>query len=423
MTDSIGTQLRKSREEQKLSLDEVAKATYMRARYLTALEEDDFERIPSLAQARGFLRSYAEYLGLDAEELLDRMWGERPAEILEEEPSPAEPEPASKSPVEAAAFEEIGERLRKQRELLGLSINDVARHTHLRHHYVRALESGDLDHLPSPVQGRGMLKNYATFLGLDPDPLLLRFADGLQARLAVRKAAQEDAQEKGELPRQVIHPMRVLPRPIRRVLTGESLLVSALAVFILVFVFWGALRVFTLQSEEPPLPTAPSIADVLLATETASPSPTPIAATPTVPSPPTQPAEVASIEETAAPPPGGSEPVQLYLTVHQRAYVRVTVDGEVEFEGRMLPGTAYNFAGQETVEILTGNGAALQVFFNQQDQGLMGLFGEVVDHVYTRHGIVLPTATITPTISPTPRTTPTPTSTQAPGLSTPPALP
>ena len=38
--------------------------------------------------------------------------------------------------------------------------------------------------LPSPVQGRGMLKNYADFLGLESDTLLLTFADGLQTGLA-----------------------------------------------------------------------------------------------------------------------------------------------------------------------------------------------------------------------------------------------
>ena len=63
----------------------------------------------------------------------------------------------------------------------------MERHTHIRMHYVRALEAGNLAGLPSPVQGKGMLNNYAAFLGLDTDAMLLRFADGLQARLAARQ--------------------------------------------------------------------------------------------------------------------------------------------------------------------------------------------------------------------------------------------
>ena len=76
------------------------------------------------------------------------------------------------------------------------------------------------------------------------------------------------------------------------------------------------------------------------------------------------------------------------MVVQQRTWMRVTVDGEVAFEGRVLPGSAYPFAGEERVELVTGNGAGLQVFFNQQDLGLLGLFGEVVQRVFTVQGVL-----------------------------------
>jgi hypothetical protein len=86
----------------------------------------------------------------------------------------------------------------------------------------------------------------------------------------------------------------------------------------------------------------------------------------------------------------------------------VLVDGEVTFEGRVVPGSAYQYSGEDKVEILTGNGAAIQVFFNQQDLGPMGLLGEVVHQVFTRQGVQTPTPTITITASPTARPTRTP---------------
>jgi hypothetical protein len=92
----------------------------------------------------------------------------------------------------------------------------------------------------------------------------------------------------------------------------------------------------------------------------------------------------------------------------------VIVDDEVVLSGRVLPGNAYNFAGDERVELLTGNGAALQVFFNQQDQGPLGLYGEVVHRVYTIDSIQTPTPTITPTPTATPRATQTPRFTASP---------
>ena len=106
-------------------------------------------------------------------------------------------------------------------------------------------------------------------------------------------------------------------------------------------------------------------------------------------------------------PVSGQGGVQIYITVLQRAWVRVIVDDKIEFEGRVLPGSAYNYAGEERVEVLTGNGAALQIFYNQQDIGVLGFLGEVIDRVFTLDGVQTPTATITPTTTQTPRPSPT----------------
>lgn len=94
----------------------------------------------------------------------------------------------------------------------------------------------------------------------------------------------------------------------------------------------------------------------------------------------------------------------------------MTVDGKVELEGRVIPGSAYSFAGEDEVEILTGNGAALQLIFNQNDLGPMGIFGEVVDRVFTPQGELLPTPTITatPTFTATPENNLTQTQTETP---------
>jgi hypothetical protein len=94
--------------------------------------------------------------------------------------------------------------------------------------------------------------------------------------------------------------------------------------------------------------------------------------------------------------------------------MRVTVDGKVEFEGRVRAGSAYPFVGGTQVEVLTGNGAAIQVFFNGEDYGVMGEFGELIDQIYSPQGILAPTATVTPTPSPTLHVTVTPAETSTP---------
>jgi cytoskeletal protein RodZ len=68
--ESIGEKLRATREEKSLSIDQVARDTNIAKRYLVALEEEAFSEFPGEPYLIGFLRNYADYLGLDAEEIV-----------------------------------------------------------------------------------------------------------------------------------------------------------------------------------------------------------------------------------------------------------------------------------------------------------------------------------------------------------------
>jgi hypothetical protein len=67
----IGNSLREARERQARSFPDLERKTQIRSRYLKALEEENFEAIPALAYTRGFLRVYAEELGLDGQLYVD----------------------------------------------------------------------------------------------------------------------------------------------------------------------------------------------------------------------------------------------------------------------------------------------------------------------------------------------------------------
>jgi cytoskeleton protein RodZ len=450
MSTPIGQQLRQQREARSLTIDQAASATRIRAHYLTALETGEFGLLPSPVHVRGFLRAYAEFLDLDAEPLLTELEGKETPDSAPQPSAPSgsttEPElvapPKSKKsdrssrPPETSAsdnadgagqesaeaiFNEVGQLLQRQRELLGLSLDDIERHTHLRQHYLQALEAGDLEGLPSPVQARGMLNNYAAFLGMDPEPLLLRFADGLQAQLQAKRLLQHETRHPNKQPEQPS------PTPVKRVFSTDMLIGGSVALFLIIFVVWGAVRIFTTVSTSAPTATAPSIADVLLATSTASETPTPLPPSATAPPPqqlfPTFPVATGTVTGTVPGP--GQAGVQVYLTIRQRAWMRVTVDGKVEFDGRVTPGSAYPFVGGDQVEVLTGNGQAIEVFFNGTDYGAMGEFGQLVDQIYSLQGILEPTATVTQTPSPTlpESATPAASSTPAPEAATAPPLP
>jgi cytoskeleton protein RodZ len=94
----LGQLLREARERKGVSLEEVEAATKIRQKYLIALEEGDYEKLPPGVYVRGFLRSLAAYLDLEAQELITLYGREVPREAI---PSPTTflSQPLTRSPL------------------------------------------------------------------------------------------------------------------------------------------------------------------------------------------------------------------------------------------------------------------------------------------------------------------------------------
>lgn len=437
-----GERLRQAREARKLTLKQAVQATRIRSYYLQALENDDLAALPSPAHARGFLRLYAEYLGLDVQELLGVERAEEPpaapettapppAAELPPEPPPAQISPAASPPVdlpapprEPSASErrllEIGRTLRERRELLSLTLDEIERHTRIRRHHLEKIESGAFDELPSPVQARGLLSAYASFLDLDAEALLLRFAEALQMRRQERQPPPPP-RKRPAAPR--------LPLWLKQFLNADLIFGGSMVLLLFGMAVWGAARLLPTRSQAAEAATeGPSISEVLLASPEGGETPTPEAL-------PTSIAELGTLVPTDAPPqslPPTATPiiefapspgVKLTVLVAERTYLKVIVDGEVKQEGRVVPGAALQFEGKERIEVLTGSGAAIQVIYNQQNLGVLGSLGEVVNRIYTRNGVETPTPTPSPTGTATPRQSPTPTVTNTPPATSTPTPP
>jgi len=67
----IGNSLREARLRQSLDFPEIEQGTKIRGKYLRALEDEQFDVLPAQTYVKGFLRSYAEYLGLDGQLYVD----------------------------------------------------------------------------------------------------------------------------------------------------------------------------------------------------------------------------------------------------------------------------------------------------------------------------------------------------------------
>jgi len=91
----IGNSLREARLRQTLDFPEIEQATKIRGKYLRALEDEQFDVLPAQTYVKGFLRSYAEYLGLDGQLYVDEY---NSRFVVGEEESPARPRRVAPAP-------------------------------------------------------------------------------------------------------------------------------------------------------------------------------------------------------------------------------------------------------------------------------------------------------------------------------------
>ena len=130
----------------------------------------------------------------------------------------------------------LPERLYAARERKGVDLYRAERDTKIRARYLGALERGDYKELPGAVYTKGFLRNYALYLGLDPDDVLLQW----------RK-------ERGDGKEQA--PAIVVPKPIatpRKGLTFSPGIVVAALLTVVVVAFGAYLGIQVLRFSKPP---------------------------------------------------------------------------------------------------------------------------------------------------------------------------
>lgn len=87
----IGDILRREREKQNLTVQDIEKETSIRALYIEALEQGEYDKLPGEVYAKGFIKNYANFLELDGDDMVKKFVMEiSPTTIAPEETKPAE---------------------------------------------------------------------------------------------------------------------------------------------------------------------------------------------------------------------------------------------------------------------------------------------------------------------------------------------
>lgn len=296
-------------------------------------------------------------------------------------------------------MDELGTLLREAREARGVTLADAQEATKINSRYLEGLEEGQYDVLPSEVHVRGYLRNYARYLHLDPKPLLDRY-ELSRGNRRPEPAPPETDEELAALGPLDVPEEHVFFDPVNvdlggggrsdsgsglRIIIIVALLIS-IAIVAVRFVPMltgngdgsGAITSgleqvvsdITNNGEPSPSPTAdnaviPGAGDVVTSTSRNAGIvlPTPTATRPSLPA--------------------TMETIQMRLDITERTWMRVTIDGEVVFEGLARKGDEpYVWEALQEAQLLTGNAIGVFVTINEVALGKLGGRGEVVDETW-----------------------------------------
>jgi len=326
----LGTRLREARESRGISFEQAEKETRIRRAFLQALEEERYDALPEDVYARGFIRNYARYLGLDAEELLTlykKAVGASVASIPQVLNEPLSPRDGPS----------IGSGI-----LIGAMVVII-------------------------IALAGWYIYHRFYLGVEPWPLTLLKAP--PATVAPPTATQSAPPTQAPTPAATkalvveqptiapsatpTHPATATSVPATARPTTALSATAAPSV--------AAARTLTATVAQPTAtisqPTSTPTTSIATATPTANVSPTP----------------APTFE-------GG---VQVRARVTAKTYLEVTVDGERVFTGILDMGAERNWNGRSSVRLRVGNAAGLELVVNGVSVEPLGQEGEVVEVTYT----------------------------------------
>lgn len=388
-----GSQLKSIREQRGIPLEQVASATRIRLSILQDIEDEEYSELSSSTQTRGFIRLYTDFLGLQelpvetTLKVLESLPEKQQEPVKQENEPPnlkirktkpvAENQPVALSEETSESkkdLEAIGRELSARRRYLNVSWDVIEEETHIHKDQLRSIERGDLDAFINPIHFKGLLQTYARFLNLDVAAIMIRYADAIQKRRS----------EKTTTKQKILKSVRVASpflMNLKRFFTLDLFFGTLMIIGIVGFLIWGISRM-SFAGEEPELTgTLPALAEVLLSDETEQPTETePTAETQEVVLIPTSTPFYIASEMDAS--------LEIVILIRQNTWLRILSDGQQVYQGRQQAGNVLIYTGDESIELQTGNLAAIEVIFNQEPyDGTTSRIGTAARLLFSSEGI------------------------------------
>jgi len=291
----------------------------------------------------------------------------------------------------------FGERLRREREMRGISLNEIAESTKISRRHLESLENEEFDSLPGGVFNRGFVRAYARFVGINEEQAV---ADYNAARTEPEPVPDQFPLEVHIKPDRELNPKRS-PLPL-------ILAVAALVVFIIVV--WArsgshqpepakgaapapstASNTTPGDSSPKPVSTPPPVVTPVQAAATpvqAAVTPIPAATPPSVSPAPAAFKKAAAVKAVPTPTPTPDRTFVVVVRAKEDAWVSLVADGKTSWEGILKPGTQRLVRGGRQVVLTTGNAGGIVVSLNGKVLRALGSESEVRTLTFTRAGLV-----------------------------------
>lgn len=282
----------------------------------------------------------------------------------------------------------FGERLRREREMRGITLDEIAESTKIARRHLESLEKEDFDSLPGGIFNRGFVRSYARYLGIDEEQAVADYA----------AAASDPPVVENKFPLEVAEPDPEL-NPRRSVL---PLILALLALVAVLAIFWARNRSRSSESQEsgaaaastprPSIPSQTPLASPPVPTPQAENTPAPAAApAPTKPGPVGSPNQSAVTVQPLVSPAGSPPPERVFslmVTAKEDAWVTVTADGRTVISRVLNAGEQQTFRAGKRIVLTTGNAGGVDVAFNGRNLGSIGNESEVRTLTFTASGLV-----------------------------------
>jgi cytoskeleton protein RodZ len=259
----------------------------------------------------------------------------------------------------------FGEHLRREREMRGVSLDEICVATRISTRFLDALENEEWEHLPGGVFNRGFVRSVARYLGMDEDGLVAEYALAMSAHSGTPVWTNQ-------------HPQKLAAHwPANPQANWPLRLGIFLAVLVLAVGGWAGWRRYavrrTSQSAAAQVVSTPATAGTAggegaasaAAPAVTSESPAPPAVNST-PAPASSAAPIPGqppVQATVQPATGG---LQLKIVAGKATTVTITADGKTAFKGSFTAGQTRTFSARNRIDVRAHDAGAVSLELNGQ---------------------------------------------------------